>query len=663
MVASTNSCTSDSKIRKSRANSLSRKLPVNTIQVLDNNDKSSVFINTPTSMQNMQELDFLVQNIIRQSECFKLDKDGVTLIEPTVSKEDGIIKPVVPATLSAPSFLLELTPLPQSVNAIESSEPFTQALKNIDATERKSPAVELRIDVRKSRSRSNSRSKSPIESFETIRETEVFGNDTLETTSYTRKSKADSHSEKYTLQSMEPKADQFVSTPLRKEDVRIIPSKLQQDGVKCIRVDAVNIPEIASKYNIKDFPSFQFFFDSHPVGELVKETEKLWDVYKQALALNNQFRELLDMYPIPSCPCYMLFQHAKKLDIEIVTFEQLLEKLDVYEKHDIVGLFQHPKKERVASKSRISKENSITEQTLESKPDINVEIQLLKPNSDPVKARKRSTSLPKQQTPLEESQPEDVSIYVRNVLERSESRVEKLKNSSTNNSEKSPRLQKTLISVAKQTPFTENSAPLPSSAHSTLPFTESSAPLPSIDVPIEISVTADSSDVLFLENAAKDHSVNIEQMIFNCQGLKYFADHMVEKKRQPSLTKSTIEKSSISLKENQSNYNLGRSDLKSFSSVSSSLDPTSSSRRQSASKSSASSLEKSNGNLYTFTSERSSSTNLDPNSKSVNALNTSKSNGALSSPKTITKSNIPKEHSRVKSNESVNDLIIKGKAN
>ncbi|KAJ3252595.1 hypothetical protein HK103_001394 [Boothiomyces macroporosus] len=501
-------------------------------------------------------------------------------------------------------------------------------------------------------------------------------------------------------------------------DVRIIPPKLQQDGVKCIRVDTVNIPEIASKYNIKDFPSFQFFFDSHPVGELVKETEKLWDVYKQALALNNQFRvassivnfiillrytglvvclffrnnelvnetisissthskvkligvdlnmngmdELLDMYPIPSCPCYMLFQHAKKLDIEIVTFEQLLEKLDVYEKHDIVGLFQHPKKERVASKSRISKENSITEQTLESKPDINVEIQWLKPNSDPVKTRKRSTSLPKQQNPLEESQPEDVNIYVRNVLERSESRVEKLKNSSANNSEKSPRLQKTLISVAEQTLFTENSAPLSSSAHSALPFTESSAPLPLADIPIEISVTADSSDALFLENAVKDHSVNIEQMVFNCQGLKYFADCMVEKKRQPSFTKSTIEKSSKSLKENQPNYNLGGSELKSFSSVSSGLDPTSSSRRQSASKSSASSLEKSNGNLYTFTSERSSSTNLDPNSKSVNALNTSKSNGALSSPKTITKSNITKEHSRVKSNESVNNLIIKGKAN
>ncbi|KAJ3252596.1 hypothetical protein HK103_001395 [Boothiomyces macroporosus] len=208
MVASTNSCTSDSKIRKSRANSLSRKLPVNTIQVLDNNDKSSVFINTPTSMQNMQELDFLVENIIRQSECLKLDKDGVTLIEPTVSKEDDIIKPVVPATLSAPSFILELTHLPQSTNAIENSDPFTQALKNIDATERESPAVELRIDVRKSRSRSNSRSKSPIEPFETIRETEVFGNDTLETTLHTRKSKTDSYSEK---------ADQFVSTPLRKE--------------------------------------------------------------------------------------------------------------------------------------------------------------------------------------------------------------------------------------------------------------------------------------------------------------------------------------------------------------------------------------------------------------------------------------------------------------
>ncbi|KAJ3319219.1 hypothetical protein HDV06_006598 [Boothiomyces sp. JEL0866] len=230
-VTSSNSCHSDCKVKKTASSSSSFKQEFNTIEILDDSDKPLVVANTPTSQQSMQALDLLVESIIRQSENLVLGEDGLSLVESADLKTETI--PLAPSSVTQqiPSFFLEPIYYPQKANSIEElineARRLNQQPDNVPEIEKQK--LDHRVDVKKSRSRSNSYTKSPIEpAFETINETEVLTSETPETKpNIRRKSRASSFSEKHNYQVSEnikePLAEEFVSLPSKKEAADIPP--------------------------------------------------------------------------------------------------------------------------------------------------------------------------------------------------------------------------------------------------------------------------------------------------------------------------------------------------------------------------------------------------------------------------------------------------------
>ncbi|KAJ3253287.1 hypothetical protein HK103_000781 [Boothiomyces macroporosus] len=74
-------------------------------------------------------------------------------------------------------------------------------------------------------------------------------------------------------------------------DVKSMPQRLVSQGVTCIQVDTNRMKDVAAKFRITGYPSFQFFVKGRVFGGLLADPLKVPEVLKECILAQSKYRE------------------------------------------------------------------------------------------------------------------------------------------------------------------------------------------------------------------------------------------------------------------------------------------------------------------------------------------------------------------------------------
>ncbi|KAJ3269163.1 Rhodanese- sulfurtransferase [Terramyces sp. JEL0728] len=82
-----------------------------------------------------------------------------------------------------------------------------------------------------------------------------------------------------------------VTIKLTSSDVKSMPQKLVSEGATCIQVDTNRMKEIASKFRITGYPSFQFFVNGTVFSSLILDPVKIPEVLRECILAQSKYHE------------------------------------------------------------------------------------------------------------------------------------------------------------------------------------------------------------------------------------------------------------------------------------------------------------------------------------------------------------------------------------